>query len=689
MCGGNVVISSIFSEFVEKKWFFICLFQKGLLTLPQLLKTSYVMEQVKDYESIVSSEVEKVFKSMEPRVSAKQMQLLHDAYDLAHEAHKEQRRKSGEPYIIHPIKVALIAAEELKLDTHSVAAAFLHDVVEDTPYTVEDIERKFNADVAFLVDMVTKRKKAEYRMSKQLDNYQQLLESMQYDVRALMIKLADRLHNMRTLASMRADKQMKIAGETDYFYAPMANRLGLFDVKTDLENLSFKFRCGLEYNDICICLDKDRRDNEQRLATFTATVETLLAKAGVVAKAEVYWRAPYSIWRRMKAMQKDYWHLDNRYYVRITFKEHDNKLLTEKDVCLRIYSVLTDFYNEKPGSFHNYIDQGRENSYKSINVMLLSSDGIWEDVQICSERMVDASRYGCLAEVASRAETRDVGKGVSHEGVIEWIEKFRRILKEIAKESEGHGFIENIKDSLYYDDVLAFTPMGEPIVLPAGSTAIDFAFELHNDIGMHAKYARINGKLSSIKTVLKRGDCVEIGTDDEHQPKQDWLNHVQSYKARHALRLFFADELSHQQYQRCPVCQPLPGGDCIGFREEDNSITMHRRNCPEIILQASKHGDSIVNPDFPEDHTKEYPVTICIKAINRYHFLIDVVNKITNDLHLSIDSLTTVTHDEIVSLTVTFFVHSVRELVSSMQNLYSIPGVDSVRQKEIDEEMEN
>lgn len=640
------------------------------------------MDNVINYDSIVKDAAEKVFKSMEPRVSPRQLQQLHDAYNLAYEAHKEQRRKSGEPYIIHPIAVALIAAEELKLDTNSVMAAFLHDVVEDTPYTVEDIEQRFGADVAFLVDVVTKRKKSTYKMSKQVDNYQQLLSSMQYDIRALMVKLADRLHNMRTLASMRTDKQMKIAGETDYFYAPLANRLGLFDVKTDLENLSFKYRCGLEYTDICICLEKDQHDNAERLSKFTNVVEHLLSKEGIEAKATVYWRAPYSIWRRMKTNHKDYWHLDNRYYVRVTFDESQHPGVTEKELCLRIYSVLTDFYNEKPGSFQNLIDQSRENSYKSINVMLLSSDGIWEDVQICSDHMVQASRFGCMAEIASRAETRQVGNGVSLDGVTEWIEKFRKVLKEIADESHTQSFIDNIKESLYYDDVLAFTPNGKPVILPKGATAIDFAFELHSEIGMHAKYARINGRLDSVKTVLKRGDCVEIGTDPKQLPKTDWMQCVQSYKAKRALRSFFAEELSRQQYQRCPCCLPLPGGDTIGFREQDDSITLHRRNCPDIISQASKHGDSIVNIDFHEEPGKTYPVTICIKGIDRYHFLIDVVNKITNDLHLSIDSLHTVTRDDIVDLKVTFFVHSVRELVSGMQNLYAIPGVDEVRQEE-------
>ena len=422
-----------------------------------------------NYDQIVQEAAEKVFASMEYRVQPEQLQQLKKAFEFAREAHKEQRRKSGEPYIIHPISVAMIAAEELMLDTNSVTASFLHDVVEDTPYTIDDIKERFGDDVAFLVDMVTKRKKDIYRMSKQVDNYEQLLESVQYDIRALMVKLADRLHNMRTLDSMLPDKQMKIAGETDYFYAPIANRLGLFDVKTDLENLSFKFRCGLEYTDIVLMLDKDMKDNKERLKVFTDKIEQILSDNGITARAEVFWRKPYSLWRRMKSQEKDFWHLDNRYYVRVTWTDCADKTLSEKNVCISIYSLLTDVFQEKPGSFVNQIDQAKENSYKSINIMLLSGEGVWEDVQICSEKMVNESRFGCLAEVAERAITRHVGNDVSHENVTQWLEKFRKILKEIATESEGQQFIESVKTSLYYDDVLVFTPKGQGIIMPSNS----------------------------------------------------------------------------------------------------------------------------------------------------------------------------------------------------------------------------
>ena len=474
---------------------------------------------------------------------------------------------------------------------------------------------------------------------------------------------------------------MKIAGETDYFYAPLANRLGLFDVKTDLENLSFRYRCSRQYAEICSMLEKDHEDNRHRLRLFTDNIEKKLSENGIEATARVYWRAPYSIWRRMKARQKDFWHLDNRYYVRVTFTDCADKSLTEKNVCLKIYSLLTDQYKEKSGTFQNLIDQAKENSYKSINVMLLSEEGVWEDVQICSKRMVDASQFGCMAEIASRAETRDVGSGLSLENVTAWIEKFRRVLKEIARETQGQGFIESIKTSLYYDDVLVFTPRGESIILPKGSTALDFAFELHNDIGMHAKYARINGRLSSVRTVLTRGDCVEIGTDETFHPHPEWIDCVQTYKARRSLRSYLSSQQNHQKYNRCPICLPLPGGEAVGYRESDGTITLHRRNCAEAIRLASKQGDNIIDLHFDTDPQTVYPARILIRGIDRYHFLIDVVSQITNDLGLSIHSLTTVTRDEIVELSVVFYVHSLDELMSATRSLYTVEGVDEVREE--------
>jgi len=622
-----------------------------------------------DYDKQIAASVDHIFEVMSARVSAVDMERIKSAYALAREAHAPQRRKSGEPYIIHPIAVATIAAEELCLDANSVMAAFLHDVVEDTPHTIEDIERMFGKDVAFLVNTVTKKKKENYKMSKQVDNYQQLLESIHYDIRALMVKIADRLHNMRTLSSMRPDKQMKIAGETDYFYAPLANRLGLFNVKTDLENLSFKYRCPLEFDDLSYALEQDLKGNEQRMKVFTDNIEQTLHKAGIEARAEVYYRKPYSIWRRMKSENKDFLHIDNRYYVRVTYTYCDKPDMSEKDVCLRIYSLLTDVFNEKAGSFVNLIDQAKENSYKCLKVMLLSNEGVWEDVQICSEEMVESSKLGCVYQ--------------AQEGnIADWITRFRMVLEDIAKQEISDGsFIEKIATTLYYDDVMVFTPQGRGIIMPKGSTVIDFAFEIDDQLGMKAKYARINGKLCSVKTELHRGDCIEVGTSDDAAPKIDWLDHCVTYKAKNALNGLFS-AINDNGLCRCPTCNPLPGGDTIGFKQLDNRIMIHRRTCPDVIRDASKYGDSIVEVKFPEDETVVYPVSVNVRGIDRYHLLIDIVDGITNTLHLSIDSLTTVTKDEIVDCTITFFVHSVKELVLSMNHLYSIEGIDEVKQIE-------
>lgn len=618
-----------------------------------------------EYAELIDRRAKHVLDVMLQRgTSEADMARLKDALEFAKDAHKLQRRKTGAPYVVHPIAVASIAAEELKLDVNSVICAFLHDVVEDTDHTLDEIRERYGDDVAFLVDVVTKKKRNTYKMSKQVDNYKQLLDSLNYDIRALMVKIADRLHNMRTLSSMRPDKQMKIAGETDYFYAPLANRLGLFDVKTDLENLAFKYRCGSEYTDIENALAADVVKNKARLEVFCSTIETTLKMHDIWAKAEVYYRKPYSIYRKMKAQGKDFKHIANRYYIRVTFT-HCGEVLSEKNICLLIYSILTDIYKEKPQSFVNQIDQQKENSYQSLNLMLLSEEGVWEDVQICSERMVEASKIGCMAE----RDESNVG---------EWMDRFKTILQEIANQSQENSFMESVVTSLYYDDVMVFTPSGQAIVLPKGATAIDFAFELHTELGLHAKYARINGKLCSVKTVLTRGDCVEIGVGDEVMVQNDWKDYTSTYKAKRALRNNLPDH-PHLHFIRCPHCNSLPEGEIIGFKHEEG-IVLHRRSCPEAIHEASSHSDRIVTVEFTPDEAVVYPVVIHITAIDRYHFLLDVINCISENLHLEIDSLHTTTTDNIIDCTVEFFVHGLSDLKAVLKHIYDIEGVEEVHQ---------
>ena len=368
---------------------------------------------MEDYDKLINGQLESILSVMDRRnVSAEDRIRIREAFEFAREAHAGQKRKSGAPYIIHPVAVARIVAEELQLGPNPVIAAFLHDVAEDTSFTLDDIKARFGPDVAYLVRVVTKQKKMQYETSKQVENFKQMLDSLHYDIRAILIKLADRLHNMRTLDSMRPEKQMKIAGETDYFYAPLANRLGLYGIRRELENLSLRYRCPLEYQELERAIEADKAEDRQRLDAFTGEMLELLRRKGIQARTEVRYRMPYSIWRKIQSTGRDFKHLDYRHVVRLIYpaeREED-----EKRICLHIYSILTDRFKEKPGSIVNFIDSPKENGYQSFHIRLLSEHGIWEEIHISSERMVLNSKLGCAVERMEGAWDN-------------WIAKFRAV----------------------------------------------------------------------------------------------------------------------------------------------------------------------------------------------------------------------------------------------------------------------
>ena len=605
-----------------------------------------------------------VFDVMAGRVSEEDLQRIKDAYELASVAHAGQKRNTGEPYITHPIAVATIAAEELELDANTVIAAFLHDVAEDTSYTVEDIRERFGDDVAFLVDVVTKRKKQNYEYTKQLDNYRQILESVHYDIRALLVKLSDRLHNMRTLDSMRPDKQMKIAGETDFFYAPLAGRLGLYHVKTELENLSFHFRCPREFEVIEKQLEEDKERTQAALDAFTGEIAKILEESHVNARLQVRYRKPYSIWRTMREVGCDFSHVDFKHFVRVIYNPMEGwtpEKQAEKDTSLLIYSRLSNAFKERPGSVVNYIDNPKDNGYQSFHVQLLSRAGAWEEMHIASERMHRNSRLGCIVE---RGES--------------WLERFKTVLQNIADSGDGFTFMDSVSSSLYNEDILAFTPGGKGIILPKGATALDFAFEVHSEIGEHAKYARINGALSPIKTELHRGDCIEIGTSPDVVPKPEWLGYAKTYKARRRLHDMLRN-YPKPEYSICDKCSPLPGEEVIGFKDNDGNITIHSRHCPEAIKLASADGNKLVSIPFEPDPLRTYPVRIRIVAVDRYHLLRDIIDCFVERQHLSMNKIYTATEDDIVECIIDFPVHSVYELHITMDSIAMISGVDEVQ----------
>ena len=622
-----------------------------------------------DYTQQIEKSIEALFSNISQRLSTEDMVRVERAYLLAAEAHSEQKRKTGEPYIIHPIAVARIVAEELELGANPIITAFLHDVVEDTDYTIEQIRERFGDDVARLVGAVTKQKKAKYQHSKQVDNFRQILESVSFDIHALLVKLADRLHNMRTLSSMRSDKQMKIAGETDYFYAPLANRLGLYHVKSELENLSFRYRCPREYSELEQMVERDIEQKRPHIEVFIAKMGEILAAKGLQARTEVRYRRPYSIWRKMQAKHCDFMHVPGRHYIRVIYPQSEQ--YSEKEYALKIYAALTDYFKERPGSVSNYINAPKENGYQSFHVKLLREQGVWEEIHISSERMVRNSRLGCAAE---RTE----------QNVHKWLEKLKAILRtDVAV--NGIQFMEGVTSSFYNDDIMVFTPTGQGIILPKNATALDFAFEIHSDIGRYAHYARINGRLCSVKTQLSRGDCVEIATDRGIAPQPDWLGAVRTFKAKKALHSFFAAQ-PKLDYLRCSHCHPLPGDEVVGFKDEHGTITLHKRGCATAIRLASEQGDSIVNDltTFAESDDMFYPVRIRIRGIDRYHLLSDLIFCITEQLHLSMNGITTETVDHIGVCTIDFSIHSLGELEKAIASIAAIDGVDEVSRIDIE-----
>lgn len=619
-----------------------------------------------DYSKIIEERANHVFEVMAKRVSTSDLKRIIEAFELAREAHANQKRKTGEPYILHPIAVANIAAEELMLGANPVIACFLHDVVEDTSYTFDDIRARFGEDVVFLVRVVTKKPTHDYELSKQLDNYRQLLHSMQYDIRAILVKLADRLHNMRTLASMKPEKQMKIAGETDYFYAPLANRLGLYNIKTELENLSFRFRCPDEYEEISNLIARHVENNREKLATFRDQIEKTLVAAGIKCRVYVDYRRPFSLWRKMRKYGDDFNHLKYRHFVEVVFDERKTSL-SEKEMAMKIYCFLTDRFKEKHCSMSNYIDSPKENGYQSIHVKLLPDFGRWQEVHISSEAMIRQSQLGCVAE---RNEAN----------IMMWIEKFRKVLHDTINNSKNDArYMEDIVSAFYNDDIQVFTPKGEKIILPQNATVIDFAYEVHTHLGDHAKYARINSRLEPITTTLRRGDVVEIFTDGATHPENDWREYAHTYKSKKAIRRYL-ENVPHSDYHCCTQCNPIPGEEVIGIKSHfaPNELTVHKRDCRAAISLASSYGDDVVPVDFKADETL-YSVTLIIRAVDRNHLFIDIVDCITNTFRLAMESLSSYTERNIAISKIRFGVHSYTELKAIVNHISSIESVDEVK----------
>lgn len=622
-----------------------------------------------DYEKMVSDAKKELFDCVDKRgFTSEEIDRVRRAYDLAEEAHRPQRRKSGEPYILHPIAVAMIVANEIGLGANPICAALLHDVVEDTDHTVKDIREMFGEDVAMLVNVVTKRKADKYETSLQVDNYKQMLQSIHYDIRALLLKLADRLHNMRTLESMLPHKRLKIASETDYFYAPLANRLGLYRIKTELENLSFRYRLPNEYDEVKGQIARYVKTHADAAEAWMAPLRDALERRGIEATVVCEPRSAYSIWAKMQEDSIAFSEVEHIRIVHIVYKNWKQKQMSEKEMALLVYSIVSNIYTEKPGSMNSYLDVSKDNNYRSLHCKLMGNEGRWMEVHIASSEMRRIANIGCLVE--------------REHGVDRWIENFRVVLKEIAEQGKNGGFMEDVRSTFYEDDIYVFTPKGKMVVLPKGATAIDFAFEIHNKVGEQMKFAVINDKLCSAKTVLRKGDRVRIGTDEVPSIDKSWLDSVVTYKARNGIRRFLNHQANkvNKEFLRCPICKPIFGDEIIGFKLSDGRTEVHQCHCRKAIEKAAQSGDCIVEDvSMAQFKQMAFPIHFHVKSVNKDQLLLTIVSLVSDRMALSLGNLQSTIVDDIVSTDFEVYVHSHSEIQELKDAIAALPNVYGLR----------
>lgn len=522
----------------------------------------------------------------------KKVEIIDRAFQFAKAAHAGVRRRSGEPYIMHPIAVATIVSQEIGLGSTSIAAALLHDVVEDTEFTVEDIEQHFGPKIAQLVDGLTKISGGIFgdKASVQAENFRKLLLTMSEDIRVVLIKMADRLHNMRTLGSMAPNKRYKIAGETLYIYAPLAHRLGLFPIKTELEDLSFKYEHPDIYKQISDKIKESQARRSEVYGDFSLSIKQKLDELGIKYEAKARLKSVYSIYNKMETKHLPFEEVYDLYAMRIVFECDDiNK---EKAMCWSIYSAITDLYQLHPTRTRDWIATPKANGYQALHLTVMGPDGNWIEVQIRSRRMDEIAEKGFAAHWKYK-----IGDGDEESELNAWLKTIKDILDN--PEPSAIDFLNTLKLNLFASEIVVFTPKGELITLPAGATVLDLAFHLHSEIGIHCIAGKVNHKLMPLQTELKSGDQVEVLTSKTQMPLPEWENFLNTAKGRTRLR-------KSLRAMRQPVI--VKGNEILeewlashGIEESNRVITkmlgvFHVANRDELCYQLG--ADEIVLGDF-------------------------------------------------------------------------------------------
>ncbi len=473
-------------------------------------------------KKLIVREYRSLLRSLKPKLKPGDKELLRTAFEIAAEAHKTMRRKSGEPYILHPLAVARICVEEIGLGVRSTICSLLHDTVEDTDITLDDVEREFGAEIARIVDGLTKISNVvDVNASQQAENFKKILLTLTDDPRVILIKLADRLHNMRTLDSMKREKQLKISSETVYVYAPLAHRMGLYNIKTELEDLAMKYLEPEQYKEIAQKLSETKRERSRYINEFIKPLKEKLEKAGF--DFEIYGRPKsiHSIWNKMRKKSVAFEEVYDLFAIRVIINSLPEK---EKEDCWKVYSIITDEYIPSPARMRDWLSNPKSNGYEALHTTVMGPQGKWVEVQIRSRRMNEIAEKGLAAHWKYKEGAGDESR------FDKWFQQIREVLN--TEDNDSVNFLQDFKTSFLAEEIFVYTPKGDVKMLPIGSTALDFAFSIHSAVGSHCIGAKVNHKLVPIGHPLRSGDQVEVITSSKQKPTEDWLSLVITPKAR-------------------------------------------------------------------------------------------------------------------------------------------------------------
>ena len=477
-------------------------------------------------KKLILREYRALLRGLKPKLKPGDKELVRLSFEMAADAHRTMRRKSGEPYILHPLAVARICVEEIGLGVRSTICALLHDTVEDTDITLEDVEREFGNEITRIVDGLTKISNViDVNASQQAENFKKILLTLTDDPRVILIKLSDRLHNMRTLDSMKREKQLKISSETVYVYAPLAHRMGLYNIKTELEDLAMKYMEPEAYKEIARKLSETKRERTRYINEFIKPIKDKLEKGSF--EFEIYGRPKsiHSIWNKMKKKAVDFEEVYDLFAIRVILNSPPEK---EKEDCWKVYSFITDEYTPAPERLRDWLSNPKSNGYEALHTTVMGPLGKWVEVQIRTKRMNEIAEKGLAAHWKYKEGTADESR------FDKWFQQIREVLN--TQDSDSIDFLQDFKTSFLAEEIYVYTPKGDVKMLPIGSTALDFAFSIHSAVGSQCIGAKVNHKLVPISHKLRSGDQVEIITSSKQKPNDDWLNHVVTAKAKSKIK---------------------------------------------------------------------------------------------------------------------------------------------------------